>query len=277
MPRHWWQWFAVGFAAAALLGCGAALLWLAGKPGGVPDPVKTFWQPFFDSAQEPIVVFSNHRFTGTSATGLHSFRDGIDSPAELNDTYSGTGTVMAVHQLTQLFLLSGRSLRLKRAELMTWDDAQNANVIFVGSPESSTPMREVPPLEQFAFKSSRVEPRLGVGGIINLHPQPGEEQTYFSSGKPYTSDYAIIAMLPGLKPGHRTLILSGTNTYGVQAVAEFACRADLVADLLSRLRVQGHSRLPNFEALLEVKVSGGVPVRARLLLLRLRTPASVQR
>ena len=274
MPRHWWQWFAAGFAAAALLGCGAALLWLAGNPGGVPGPVRAFWQPFFDSPQEPIVVFSNHRFTGTSATGLHNFRDGIDSPAELNDTYSGTGTVMAVNQLTQLFLLSGRSLRLKRAELMTWDDARNANVIFVGSPEASTPMREIPPLEQFAFKSSRAEPRLGVGGIINLHPQPGEEQTYFSSGKPYTSDYAIIAMLPGLKPGHRTLILAGTNTYGVQAAVEFACRADLVADLLSRLQVQGHSRLPDFEALLEVKVSGGVPVHARLLLLRRRTPAS---
>jgi hypothetical protein len=274
MPRHRWQWFAAGFAAAVLLGCGAALLWLAGKPGGVPAPVKAFWQPFFDSAQEPMVVFSNHRFTGTSATGLHYFRDGIDSPGELNDTYSGTGTVMAVQQLTRLFLLSGRSLRLKRAELMTWDDAQNANLIFIGSPESSTPLREIPSLEQFAFKSSRVEPRLGVGGIINLHPQPGEEQTYFSSGKPYTSDYAIIAVLPGLKPAHRTLILAGTNTYGVQAVAEFVCRADLVADLLSRLRVQGHSRLPDFEALLEVKVSGGVPVRARLLLLRLRPATS---
>lgn len=277
IPRHWWRWFATGFAAAALLGGGAALLWRAGRPVGVPSPVKAFWQPFFDSAQEPIVVFSNHRFAGTSATGLHYFRDGIDSPAELNDTYSGTGTVMAVHQLTELFLVSGRSLKLKRAELMTWDDAQNANVIFIGSPESNTPMREIPQLEQFAFKSSRVEPRLGVGGIINVHPQPGEEQIYFSSGNPYTSDYAIIAMLPGLKPGHRTLILSGTNTYGVQAVAEFVCRADLVGDLLSRLGVQGRSRLPDFEALLEVKVSGGVPVHTRLALLRLRPAASAQR
>jgi hypothetical protein len=160
---------------------------------------------------------------------------------------------------------------------MTWDDAQNANVIFIGSPESNTPMREIPRLEQFAFKSSRDEPRLGVGGIINLHPQPGEERIYFSSGKPYTSDYAIIAMLPGFKPGHRTLILAGTNTYGVQAGQEFACRADLVADLLSRLHGQGRGGPPDFEALLEVKVSGGVPVHTRLLLVRLRTPASAHR
>jgi hypothetical protein len=277
MPRPWWKWFVAGFAAAALLACGAALMWMVGKPGGIPAPVKTFWQPFFDSPQEPLVVFSNHRFTGTSTTGLHRFRDGIDSPAELNDTYSGTGTVMAVHQLTQLFLLSGRSLKLKRAELMTWDDAQNANVILIGSPDSNTPMREIPPLEQFAFKSPREEPRLGVAGIVNVHPQPGEEQVYFGSGHPYTSDYAVIAMLPGLKPGHRTLILSGTNTYGVQAVAEFVCRADLVGDLLSRLHVQGRSRLPDFEALLEVKVSGGVPVRTRLMLLRLRPAPAVPR
>ncbi|MGA2270689.1 MAG: hypothetical protein ABSH44_19625 [Bryobacteraceae bacterium] len=274
---HWWKWFAAGFVAAALLGWGAAWLWLAGKPAGIPAPVQAFWKPFFDSAQEPIVVFSNHRFTGTSATGLHYFREGIDSPADLNDTYSGTGTVMAVHQLTQLFLLSGRSLKLKRAELMTWDDAQNANVIFLGSPESNTPMREVPALDQFAFKSSRAEPRLGVGGIINLHPQPGEEQIYFSSGRPYTSDYAVIAGLPGLKPGHRTLILAGTTTYGVQAAVDFTCRADLAGDLLLRLRAQGRGRLPDFEALLEVKISGGVPVHTRLVLLRLRPPAPVQR
>ncbi len=214
------------------------------------------------------MVFSNHRFTGTSATGLHNFRDGIDSPAELNDTYSGTGTVMAVNQLTQLFLLSGRSLRLKRAELMTWDDARNANVIFVGSPEASTPMREIPPLKQFAFKSSRVEPRLGVGGIINLHPQPGEEQTYFSSGKPYTSDYAIIAMLPGLKPGHRTLILAGTNTYVTPAGS--CCRADLERPAFA-LAVQA-TVVPDFELCGCVQSVGVVPVHARLLLCAARTP-----
>jgi hypothetical protein len=45
---------------------------------------------------------------GSSASGLRAFREGVDSPADRNDTYSGTGTVMAVAELSNLFSLSGR-------------------------------------------------------------------------------------------------------------------------------------------------------------------------
>jgi hypothetical protein len=138
----------------------------------------------------------------------------------------------------------------------------------VGSPDANSRLRQLPPLQHFDFKSSRSEPRLGLGGIVNVHPGPGEEEVYYSSGNPYTSDYAVLAMLPGLKPEHRILVLAGTNTYGVQAAAEFACRADLVSGLLARLGVRERDRIPDFEALLEVKVSGGVPVHSGLVLVR---------
>jgi hypothetical protein len=78
------------------------------------------------------------------------------------------------------------------------------------------------------FKNPRIrefEPRLGFGGTINLHPGEGEPAIYYGSGHPYTSDYAVLAMLPGLKPEHRVLMLAGTKTYGVQAAADFAARA----------------------------------------------------
>jgi hypothetical protein len=55
-------------------------------------------------------------------------------------------------------------------------------------------------------------------------------------------------MLPGLKPGRRILVMARTNTYGVQAFAEFVCRADLVGELLSRLHPK-RDTIPDFEAL----------------------------
>lgn len=272
-----WKWFAAGFGCAALAG-GAIWAALALRSPSVPAPVETFWRPFLGSVPDPIVAFSNHRFVGTSSTGLRVFREGFDSPSEINDTYSGTGTVMAVNELSNMFARFHRTIRLKRAELLTWDEARTTNLILIGSPESNSRLRQLPPLQYFDFKPSRAEPRLGVPGIVNLHAKPGEEPVYYGcSGSPYTSDYAIIAMTSGSKPGQRNLVLAGTNTYGVQAAAEFLCRADLVSDLLSRLSVRGRDRVPDFEALLSVKVNGGVPVDSQLVIARLRQAPSAAR
>ena len=180
---------------------------------------------------------------------------------------------MAVHALNDMFARFGRTLHLKRAELLTWDEAQTTNLILLGSPESNSRLRQLKLLQYFDFKSSRSEPMLGIGGIINMDPRPGEAHVFYGSGNPFTSDYAIIAMLPGLKPEQRILMLAATNTYGLQAAAEFACRPDLVADLLSHLDMRGRRGIPDFEALLQVKINGGVPVQSTLVLVRPRNSA----
>jgi hypothetical protein len=262
------KWFAAGFAVAVMLGAGAAAIWTLLRPPKLPIPVTTFWEPFFRSPQAPIIVFSNHKFTGTSSTGLHHFREGIDSPSDANDTYSGTGTVMAVAELSALFGSAGHSSRLKRAELLTWDEAKDASVVFVGAPEANSPLRELTLLRHFQFKSSFDEPRLGTGGILNVHPAPGEEPAYYGPNKPYTYDYALIALLPNLNPDRKLLILAGTNTYGCQAAAEFLTRADLIADLSQRLGVPKGGKIPDFEALVKVSVNGGVPVSTQILIAR---------
>jgi hypothetical protein len=261
-------WFAAGFAMAAVLAGAAVGIWLSVRAPKVPPVVETFWQPFLKSPQPPIIVFSNHRFAGTSATGLHYFRDGIDSPSDSNDTYSGTGTVMAVAELSNLFSLAGRSPRLKRAELLTWDEVKEANVVFVGAPDANSRLGELAPLQHFRFKSSHDEPRFGIGGIVNVHPAPGEESIYFGPARPLTSDYAIIALLPNLHPERKVLILAGTNTYGCQAAAEFLTRSDLLGELYARMGVPRGGKLPDFEALLKVTVSGGVPMKAEIVLTR---------
>jgi hypothetical protein len=274
-PLVWnWKAFALGVATAAVLAGIAVGGWIAARPKRIPATVEAFWQPFFQSPQPPIIVFSNHRFTGSSATGLHYFREGIDSPAESNDTYSGTGTVMAVGELSSLFSLNGRSARLKRAELLTWDEARDANVVFVGAPEANSRLREMAPLQYFRFKSSYEGPQFGTGAIVNLNPGSDEKPMYFGSDRPFTFDYAVIALLPNVNPERKVLILAGTNTYGCQAAAEFVMRADLLQEFYSRLRVRKGGNLPDFEALIKVGISGGVPVQPRLLAMRVHKSGS---
>jgi len=72
---------------------------------------------------------------------------------------------MAAYELTTLFGHWGRALKLKRAELLTWQEAQDANVIFIGSREANRPLRQFPQFQQFAFKPSDAEPRFGVRGL----------------------------------------------------------------------------------------------------------------
>ncbi|HEV3198183.1 MAG TPA: helix-turn-helix domain-containing protein [Bryobacteraceae bacterium] len=266
------KWFASGFAAAAVLSGAILGTWTLVRTANVPPLVEEFWQPFLKSPLPPLIVFSNHRFVGSSATGLRAFREGVDPVADSNDTYSGTGTVMAVSELSNLFSLSGRPPRLKRAELLTWDEAKDANVAFVGAPEANSRVGELAPLQHFKFKSSHEEPRFGVGGIINVHPAEGEDPAYFGSGQPYTFDYAVIAMLPNLHPERKVLILAGTNTYGCQAAADFLTRPDLLRELYRRLGVPQGGKMPDFEVLLKVSVSGGVPMRAEVLIVRRHTP-----
>lgn len=267
-----WKWFGAGFAAAAVLACAVIGTWMLARGAKVPPAVEAFWQPFFRDSQAPIIVFSNHRFAGSSATGLHYFRDGIDSPSDSNDTYSGTGTVMAVAELSNLFSAAGRAPRLKRAELLTWDEAKDANVVFVGAPEANSPLAELAPLQHFKFKSSHEEPQFGTGAIVNVHPAVGEDSIYFGPGRPFNFDYAVVALLPNLHPDRKVLILAGTNTYGGQAATEFVTRSDLLGELATRMGVPKGGRIPDFEALLKVSVSGGVPVRADVLMVRRHPP-----
>lgn len=271
------KWFALGFATATALVCVGLGIWILARPAHASAAVEAFWRPFFQSTQPPIIVFSNHRFTGSSATGLHYFREGVDLPSESNDTYSGTGTVMAVGELSSLLALHGRSAQLKRAELLTWDEGRDANVVFVGAPEANSRLREMAPLEYFKFKSSYEQPEFGTGGIVNIHPGPGEQSIYFGSDRPFAFDYAVIALLPNLNPERKVLILAGTNTYGCQAAAEFVLRPDLLQLLYSRLGVPAGGKLPDFEALLKVGISGGVPVQPRLLAVHIHKPSPALR
>ncbi len=268
------KWFVLGALTAAGLILFAAAMWMTVRSPKVPPVIHGFWQTFLDSPQPPVVVFSNHRFAGTSATGLHYFRQGVDSPSDTNDTYSGTGTVMAVAELSELFSAAGQRPRLKRAEILTWDEARDANLVFVGAPDANSRLRELAPLQYFGFKSGYEEPRFGLGGILNLHPEPGEEAIYFGSGKPYTSDYAIIAKLPHPHPGRKVVIIAGTNTYGCQGAMELITRDDLLPELYSKLGVPLGGKVPDFEAVVRISINGGVPLHPQLVTVRVHQPAS---
>lgn len=259
--RPSWRWLRPALLVGVVMFALAAGGFLVYRATTGRSALRTFWREFLDNREDVIVVFSNPRFAGSSRTGLRQFQEGADAPAAANDTYTGTGEVMAVHELTKALLTFGKPMRVKRSQLLTWDEARGHDLIFIGAPVHNFPVAQIR-LQQFSFKQSE-----GMTTVVNEKPRPGEQPDYYCEpSPPFKADYAVIARLPGSDRARNALVLAGTTTYGTQAAAEFVSREDSVAELLAKLGVVRGGAVPHFDALIQVRVTGGVAIEPRLLL-----------
>jgi hypothetical protein len=242
----------------------------AGDSKPAPAAFQTFWKPFLTGPEEPWVVFSNAAFVGRPETGMRYYDSSHDQKNTIWDHYTGVGEVIAVHNLDQVFGLLHRNLRVKRGSLFSLDDAQNTDLIFVGSPSENLNLLEIPGTHEFVFQRVANGPRKGDLAVFNVHPQPGEQKFYLASPSNalLTEDYALVAFIPGLNPSRSVMIIAGTTTFGTQGAVEYACREKSVQELLLRLSVSDTGELKPFEALLHVKIAKGVPVETDLVSLR---------
>jgi len=256
---------------AAAIGVVAASIpaYIAGRVSAlphIPAVSREFWADFIDSVYGPMIVYSNPKFTYSPQAGMQL----VDAPVagqHVVDAYTGTGEVIAVRELTRQFLLFGKPARVKRALLFTWDEVRANDLIFVGSEDQNLPLGQLPRLEKFNFQKIGEESVPTAVVVRNEMPAPGEKVLYVPSGHLDEGvDYAILALTPGVSPERRVLILAGGGTYGTQAAAEFVCNPVRLAELLTKLQLRPGSRVPPFEALLEVQVRGGAPSEPRLLL-----------
>jgi hypothetical protein len=267
--RRW----VVTTALGTIVAIGAFSLGLALRPafqrnvaGESSEVLQALWMRFFDGPEPPLVVYSNAAFVGRPETGLRYLNPAIDGNSSIHDHYTGVGEVMAIHELDNLFTILHRGMRLKRGRLLTWDDAKTSNLVFIGSPSENLSLREMPGTQDFVFRVASDGPRKGDLSVVNVHPRTAEQSTFFSTnGLPIREDYAVVGLVPGLTSAQHALVLAGLTTMGTQAAVEFVCRTKRLEELLVALGVPPKSPFPPFEALLRVKVSGGVPVQSDLV------------
>ncbi len=233
--------------------------------GGDMTSLRRFWGTLLPGANDPLVVFSNATFVGKPVTGLRYFVPSRDASREVVDFYTGVGEVLSVHALDKTFALLGRSVRVKRGALLSLDDIENSDVIFVGSSLENLPLRDVPGLRDFQFRIMDSGPRSGQGALVNLAPGEGEPKMFLPSSLPLSEDYAVIGLVPGLNPSRWALILAGTSTIGTQGAVEYVCREDTLRDLLEFAGKGKPGSLPRFEAVLDVHIKGGVPVQSKIV------------
>ena len=233
--------------------------------GDAPS-LRRFWGMLLTGPNDPWVVFSNATFVGRPATGMRYLIPSRDSGREVVDLYTGVGEVLGIHALDGTFALLNRSIRVKRGGLLSLDDLQNNDVVFVGSSLENLTLRDVPGLQDFQFKLRDEGPQSVGSALINVAPRAGEPKVLLPSPLPLTEDYAVVALVPALNPSRWALILAGTSTIGTQAAVEFVCREDTVRELLKRAGNPKPGSRPLFEAVLDVHIKGGVPLRSEIVL-----------
>ena len=227
--------------------------------------LRRFWGMLLNGPNDPWVVFSNATFVGRPATGMRYLVPTRDSGRDVVDLYTGIGEVLGIHALDRTFALVNRAIRVKRGGLLSLDDLENNDVVFVGSSLENLPLRDVPGLQDFQFRLIDTGPRSGDGSLVNLAPRAGEPKLFLPSPFPLTEDYAVVALVPALNPSRWALILAGTSTIGTQAAVEFVCREDTVRELLNRAGNPKPGSRPLFEAVLDVHIKGGVPLRSEIV------------
>jgi hypothetical protein len=227
------------------------------------SPIDRLWGPFF-AHNGSLVIYSNAVFTGDSTNGLkYAFPDqgglqGARSDRYV-DTYTGIGELTSVYDLTRLFDQRHATFILKRSLLVTWDEAQASNLIFIGSVAENPSLRMLPPDPDFTMTAQD-----GAAGFVNHHPLPGEATVYMRPEHPLTKDYAMLALVPGLENGRKMLIFSGLTTLGTEAAVEFASSPGTLDQLLQAVS-DAKGVVHPFEALIETTIAGGVPLQARLI------------
>lgn len=233
------------------------------RPTPTDDPIETFWSPFF-TRNEALLIYSNATFVGDSTKGLRYRSSGMSNDQQVIDDYTGIGEVAAVHQLTRIFDAHRATFLLKRSGLVTWDEARVRNLVFVGSRGENLALRDLPVPTDFTIAIGAERPP-GFGAISNLHPKPGEQSLYLGDDhRPLHNDYAIIALLPGVQPGNKIILLGGLTTLGTQAAVEYVCRPETVAELVRSVGRSG-GQLRSFEAVLETTIRGGVPLQTKIV------------
>jgi hypothetical protein len=256
-------WLTLAGVALALLLCLILIpIFRWQQRSAVNKPLKELWAPFL-IGDPPLVIYSNALFVGDAKSGMrYTASDGSDDHSGmLVDNYTGIGELISVHELTKLFDSHHAEFLLKRSPLVTWDEARSRNLIFIGSVAENGSLKLLPSTQDFTLMATA-----DAAGIVNHHPRPGEPQTYSRPEHPLTKDYAVVALLPGIRSDHRMFVFSGLTTLGTQAAVEYVLAPDTATELMRQIKFD--NKIHNFEALLEVNIRGGVPLQPRLLSLR---------
>lgn len=262
----WWKPFAAGVGAAAAVFLGLWLLFLRDPRPRPPAVLREAWGPLLESGAGEVLL--------CVATPAHFYlrshfaQPGLpELPAQYYEWYRKRHTLPsdaklfmlpthnsplwgdAVGALTVARVLAGAGapIEVMPERVAPYPAMRGRNVIILGSPEYSPAAARL--LEQAHYRIWFDERERE--WVVGWNEGPGSGAKVFApvrdSQGNATQVHGLITVLPSegmTERAARTVVLSGVNSAGTQAAAEFFSSAPSLEDLRARFRQEGDAGFP---------------------------------
>jgi hypothetical protein len=213
----------------------------------------------------------------TKSKDLSSLKDALRAPAtEPSYGYTNAGSATGAFLLGQFLAPRKQTVFITRANLLSWSEIAEDNVIFLGPVTGIHPAQDIPMDAQIVLDPT---------GIRNLKPAPGEPPSL--TDQPATAPgqmavtHALISRVPAMNGSGAILMLSGNTTGSVMGAVQAFTNPGLAKTLVQKLRMPSGSVPHYFQVVLTVKSMDDVPVEVSYVFHRqlsepANTPTDIQ-
>ncbi|MDP9053771.1 MAG: hypothetical protein M3N93_05635 [Acidobacteriota bacterium] len=257
--------------------------WSAGKtedarPVGAASvwtpALKELWEPLLSSSRRLVVCVATPLFVKVPGLGVvrepsindwddvpasarlssleGTFRAGISEPSY---GYTEVGTATGAFLLGQFLAPRKHDVLITRANVMSWLEIAEDNVIFLGPSAGIHQTEDIPSGAQLTLEAR---------GIRNLSPRPGEasfiEDHPAEAGGESGESYALISRVPAMNGPGAILMLSGNQISSVMGGVQAFTNPSLAEMLVSHLKTSSGHIPKYFQVVVRVKAMDDVPV-----------------
>lgn len=237
--------------------------------------LKQLWDPLLSSSRRLVVCVATPLFVKVPGFGLlrePSINDWDDVPAspklsklenslqagisEPSYGYTEVGTATGAFVLGQFLAPRKQAVLITRANVMSWPEIAEDNVIFLGPSAGIHQTEDLPNDAQLVLEPTGVRnlsPHAGEAAFIQDHPSEGGAE----SGE----TYALVSRVPAMNGSGAILMLSGNQIPSVMGGVQAFTNPALADMLVSHLKTATGSIPKYFQVVLNVKAMDDVPVK----------------
>jgi hypothetical protein len=289
VPSRRWRQSEIALAAGLVIALGCAVYFMTqlrrverlenGAAGASSvnwtPALHELWDPLLSSTRRLVVCVATPLFVNVPGFGVlrePSINDWDDVPASKNllslegalkagisepsYKYTEVGTATGAFVLGQFLAPRKQPVLITRANVLSWPEIAEDNVIFLGPATGIHQTEDIPTDAQLV---------LDPGGIRNLSPRPGEsafiKDRPAEGGAEGGESYALISRVPAMNGPGAILMLSGNQTASVMGGVQAFTNPALAQMLVSRLKTAGSGMPKYFQVVLSVKAMDDVPVK----------------
>lgn len=272
-------------ALAVAIGCAAFFmtrLRRVEQADGTPVAMATWtpalrelWEPLLSSNRRLVVCVATPLFVSVPGFGVirepsvNDWDDVTDSKrlsslesalqagiSEPSYSYTEVGTATGAFLLGQFLAPRKQAVVITRANVLSWPEIAEDNVIFLGPSTGIHQTEDIPTEAQLVLDPT---------GVRNLSPRPGESAFMrdhpAEGGAEGGESYALISRIPAMNGPGAILMLSGNQTSSVMGGVQAFTNPALAQMLVSRLKTPAGGIPKYFQVVLRVKAMDDVPVK----------------